>query len=235
MTEALLSVGDVKVLRGLSQVVHGVSFKLERGKVSALLGVNGAGKTSLVLAVAGLLPCTGEISLEGKSIVGLPAWTRSHQGIALVQEGRRLFHGLTVADNLGLGSWRRGRSAAENARQLDFVHGIFPVLKSKANSPSSRLSGGEQQMLAVAQGLMTKPKLLILDEPTAGLAPKIVSQMLDAIQRLAEEGYSILLVDQSPVNARRVAERIMVMRLGRIIKEATAEGLDEETIAAYLS
>jgi len=231
---ALLEVRNFCVSHESTEVVHNVSFDISRSQVSAILGVNGAGKSSLVGGLLGLLRSSGSITFDGMRIETMSAWTRAHQGIALVQEGRRLFHGLTVAENLGLASWRRNKTNAQVSAQRNFVHDLFPVLKRKAADPASRLSGGEQQMLAVAQGLMTFPKLLILDEPTAGLAPKIVSQMLEAIQRLASEGYSTLVIEQSIANVRRVAKEVMMMKVGSMPRKLEVSELDATIEAEYL-
>jgi branched-chain amino acid transport system ATP-binding protein len=231
----LLSLQDVRVSYDTTEVVHGVTMDIEASKVSAILGVNGAGKTALALAVAGLASATGTISFMGKAINSVTPWARSHMGLALVQEGRRLFHHLTVEENLRLAAWRRGRSAAEIGRQLGFVEDLFPVLRRKLREPSSRLSGGEQQMLAVGQGLMTFPKLLILDEPTAGLAPKVVTEMLNSIRRLADEGYSTVVIDQSVSTARRLAETAYLMRVGKLVRTMPVSEIDQSVISDYLT
>ena len=232
---SLLSIRDLRVCYDTTEVVHGVSLDIEEGKVSAILGVNGAGKSALALAVAGLASATGSISFLGRPLDSIPSWTRSHLGIALVQEGRRLFHRMSVEENLRLAAWRRGRSAPEVNRQLSFVEEIFPVLKRKLRDPSSRLSGGEQQMLAVGQGLMTFPKLLILDEPTAGLAPRIVTEMLNAIRQLADEGYSTVVIDQSVATARRLAETAFVMRVGNLVRTVPVGAIDDAMVAEFLT
>lgn len=234
MTDILLEGREVRVFHGRTEVVHGVSFEVPTAQVSAILGVNGAGKTSLMGGIVGTLSCSGAITFEGSRIDGLPPWQRSHLGIALVQEGRRLFHGMTVGENLGLAAWRRGRTKPEIAKQLALVCDLFPILERKSSHPASRLSGGEQQMLAVAQGIMTFPKLLILDEPTAGLAPKIVAQMLQAIQRLAREGFTTLIVEQSIANVRRVAQRVVIMKVGTMQRNLGVADLNDAIEAEYL-
>ena len=231
----LLSLQQVRVSYDSTEVVHGVSLDIEASKVSAILGVNGAGKTALALAIAGLVNTAGLIKFMGQSINDVSPWGRSHMGIALVHEGRRLFHGLSVEENLRLAAWRRGKSKSEVNRQLGFVENLFPVLRRKLREPSSRLSGGEQQMLAVGQGLMTFPKLLILDEPTAGLAPKIVGEMLTSIRHLADEGYSTVVIDQSVANARRVAETAFLMRVGRLVQQMPVSAINETVISEYLT
>jgi len=235
MSSAILSVGDLRVFHDETEVVHGVSFEIPPDSVTGIIGVNGAGKTATALAIAGLLRSTGKIVFNGSPIEPLTPWTRSHGGIALVQEGRRLFHGLTVAENLGLASWRRGRTRSEIARQIELIHDLFPVLKRKQNDPASRLSGGEQQMLAVGQGLMTFPKLIILDEPTAGLAPKIVGEMLQVIGRLSREGYTAIIVDQSVSNVRSVAQRAIIMRLGHVVRSLNVDALNDTVVAEFLT
>jgi branched-chain amino acid transport system ATP-binding protein len=232
---SLLSIRDLRVRYDTTEVVHGVSLDIEEGKVSAILGVNGAGKTALALGIAGLASTSGTINFLGKTLDGVPSWTRSHLGIALVQEGRRLFHGMSVEENLRLAAWRRRRSATEVNRQLAFVEDLFPVLKRKLHDPASRLSGGEQQMLAVGQGLMTFPKLLILDEPTAGLAPKIVSEMLNAIKRLANEGYSAIVIDQSVATARRLAETGFLMRVGKLVRTVPVDAIDDAMVTEFMT
>ena len=234
MSESILTVENLRVFHDLTEVVHGVSLEIQPGAVTGILGVNGAGKTALALALAGHLRSTGRVSFCGRAVEGWSPWARSHEGICLVQEGRRLFHDLTVTENLGLASWRRKKSRTAIASQLALVHDLFPVLKRKASEPVSRLSGGEQQMLAVGQGLMTFPKLLILDEPTAGLSPKIVGEMLTAISQLSREGYTAVCIDQSVASIRRVAEQVVVMRLGHVVDTLPARSIDDSVVEKYL-
>jgi branched-chain amino acid transport system ATP-binding protein len=204
---------------------------VREGEIVALLGANGAGKTSVLTAIVGLLPSrSGEIRFAGADISRLPTERVVRQGISLTPEGRRLFATLTVAENLALGG--RGRNGAARERLLD----LFPVLRERLHAAAGSLSGGEQQQLAIARSLMSQPRLLLLDEPTLGLAPKLVGAVFELIMRLrAEEGVSILLVEQNVHRALDVCDRAYVMRVGRIETQGTPAELRGAGVeSAYL-
>jgi branched-chain amino acid transport system ATP-binding protein len=219
--------------------LRGVSLEVPEGAIVALLGPNGAGKTTALRACTGLLPIQrgairrGTISLDGKRIDGLGAPDIVRAGIAQVMEGRRVFAELTVEENLRVGSYaRRSRLQERQRRMLD----LFPVLGERRRQPAGYLSGGEQQMLAIARALMSEPRYLLLDEPSLGLAPRIVAQIRDLILRLNREGTSVLLVEQNAVMALSIAEHGYVMETGRIALDRPAAALraDDEVREFYL-
>ncbi len=240
--EPILVVRNIEVVYGTSiRALQGVSLAVERGAIVALLGANGAGKTTLLRAIAGLLPIhdghvrRGEIELDGKSILGMdtPAIVRS--GVAQVMEGRRIFPELTVEENLRAGGFtRRDRRATRET--YDHVMEMFPVLAERRRSTAGYLSGGEQQMLAIGRALMAGPRLLLLDEPSLGLAPLIVEQIRGTIASIAESGTSVLLVEQNAVMALSIARHGYVLENGHIVRDAPAAELlaDEQIREAYL-
>jgi len=211
--------------------VRGIDLDVHDGEIVALLGANGAGKTSTLAAIVGLHPArSGEIRFGGEDVSRLPPERIVRKGISLTPEGRRLFATLTVAENLALGGGTRNGDARERLFEL------FPVLRERLHAPAGSLSGGEQQQLAIARSLMSRPRLLLLDEPTLGLAPKLVGAVFDLIARLrAEEGVSILLVEQNVHRALDVCDRAYVMRVGRIEVTGTPAELRARGVeAAYL-
>ena len=233
----MLRVRDVQVCHGRVPAVHDVSFELEAGSVVAIVGANGAGKSTLLRAIAGLLPVTrGEILLGGEPVHGLPAHRRVGLGLAMVPEGRHLFPRLTVQRNLELGAYTR-RDRAEVAASLERVYGIFPVLANRRAQAAGTLSGGEQQMVAIARGLMSSPKLLMLDEPSWGIAPILVNKIFDTIAAINRAGVSILLVEQNVPRALSLANRAYVLQTGRVVLQGTgAELLGSELVRrAYLA
>ncbi|GLW66919.1 ABC transporter ATP-binding protein [Actinomadura rubrobrunea] len=215
------------------EVLRGVDLSLAEGELVALLGANGAGKTTLLRTVSGLLrPFGGTVRLDGRDIGGLPAEKVAAAGLAHVPENRLVFPSLTVTDNLALGAWTRPRTRAEDIeRMLD----LFPRLRQRLGQPAGTLSGGEQQMLAIARGLMARPKVLVLDEPSLGLAPKVVGDIFAALARLRHE-LTILLVEQNARAAFKVADRVLVMDRGKIVMSGTPEELadDAQIKQAYL-
>jgi len=215
------------------EVLRGVDLSLAEGELVALLGANGAGKTTLLRTVSGLLrPFGGTVRLDGRDIGGLPAEKVAAAGLAHVPENRLVFPSLTVTDNLALGAWTRPRTRAEDIeRMLD----LFPRLRQRLGHPAGTLSGGEQQMLAIARGLMARPKVLVLDEPSLGLAPKVVGDIFAALARLRHE-LTILLVEQNARAAFKVADRVLVMDRGKIVMSGTPEELadDAQIKQAYL-
>ena len=232
----LLSVERVNYYYG--EAIHAlrdVSFGVEEGEIASIIGANGAGKSTLMWTLVGLLkPKTGTITFNGQLIKPIP-----HQavasGIALVPERRRLFPNLTVRENLTLGGYLRSDKAGL-ARDEEYVFSLFPVLKERLTQYAGTLSGGQQQMLAIARGLMSRPKLLLLDEPSLGLAPVLVHQVFDTIQEIARQGTTILLVEQNALKALEISARAYVLEVGRIILQGTGkELLHNPTVqAAYL-
>lgn len=216
-------------------VLQGVDLDVGAGEIVALLGANGAGKTTLNKAVSGLLSGTrGRVVFEGLSLLGRAPAQIVAAGLIQVPEGRKVFPNLHVRDNLLLGSYRRAR--ASRGANLQRVFDIFPRLAERATQPAGTLSGGEQQMLAIGRGLMAAPRLLILDEPSLGLAPKLVDEMLALIQRIAAEGLSVLLVEQNVVQSLQIARRAYVMENGRITMAGQAAALlrDPRLAKTYL-
>ena len=219
----MLEVRGINVGYGNLQILWDVSFNTKEGEIVTIIGPNGAGKTTLLKAIAGLLkPKSGEIYFRGKQIGGLPAYKVVKEGIALVPEGRELFPRMSVMDNLLLGSYI---SPSTRQEMLEKVFDLFPVLRERKNQMAGTLSGGEQQMLSIARSLMSNPKLLMLDEPSFGLAPMMVLKIFDTITRLNEIGVTILLVEQNVYHALELAHRGYVIENGRIVLEGEAKSL----------
>ncbi len=233
--EVLLDVDGLAAAYGAMEVVHGVSFQVARGEVAVIIGANGAGKSTTLRAIAGLVRASrGRVGLEGRDLVGRPAHWIARHGIALVPEGRLIFPDQSVLDNLRLGAYgRRDRGVAEDLeRQLD----RFPILRERRRQPAGTLSGGEQQMLAIARSLMARPRLLLLDEPSLGLAPRLVAEVFAALARLREEGLTLLVVEQMAEAALEIADRGYVLERGRIVLAGRAGEIarDERVARAYL-
>ena len=232
---AMLTVKDLNVFYGSIHAVKGVSFEVEEGKIVTLIGANGAGKSTTLNTVAGLLkPRTGTIEFEGESLVGVPAHKMVTKGIALCPEGRRIFQDLTVHENLDMGAFTRTDDEAAEMREV--VYERFPRLKERRTQRAGTLSGGEQQMLAMGRALMSKPKVMMLDEPSMGLAPILVQEIFDIIKVFNEMGTTVLLVEQNARMALSVADRAYVLETGRVVKTGTgAELLDDDDVKrAYL-
>ena len=213
-----------------------VSLKVDAGRIVALVGGNGNGKSTTLRAAAGLNPLDGgSITFDGRALHGLPAHERVPLGLSLVPEGRRLFPKLTVRRNLELGAYTR-TDAAGIAADVDKMFDLFPILKERSTQLAGTMSGGEQQMLAIARGLMARPKLLMLDEPSWGIAPKFVTKVLDVIQRVNETGVAILLVEQNLTKALAIADHGYVIQTGRVVMQGPARDLlhDEAVKKAYL-
>jgi branched-chain amino acid transport system ATP-binding protein len=230
-----LTVSGLAVSYGAVAALHDVSLEVRQGEIVSVIGGNGAGKTTLLKAIAGVLrPAAGRIAADGRDIAGRPSWWVARHGISLVPEGRGIFGDQSVHDNLVLGaSARRGTvSAADLERAL----ALFPALAAKLGSPAASLSGGQQQMLAVARGLMARPRVLLLDEPSLGLAPMLAREVFAAIQRLRSDGVTILLVEQMAVQALALADRAYVLERGRVTLEGPAQVVRENPaiIDAYL-
>ncbi|MCC7280785.1 MAG: ABC transporter ATP-binding protein [Acetobacteraceae bacterium] len=232
----LLEANDLHVTYGPIRAVEGVSVGVGEGQVVAVVGANGAGKTTLVRALSGeLTPARGSIRYKGRPLAGMPAHLVARQGVVQCPEGRRTFAGLSVLENLRLGAYGRGRRDAA-ARNLEKVYTIFPRLAERQGQPAGTLSGGEQQMLAIGRAMMAEPELLLLDEPSLGLAPLLVQTMFDAIRAINRAGTSVLLVEQNAFLALALADHAYVMRTGTIALEGPGRTLleNQDTIRAYL-
>ena len=224
MSETMLRVEDLVVRYGDIQAVKGISFQVERGEILALIGANGAGKTTTLRALSGMQPCEGSVMLEDRGLRGLSPDEILRLGLSHVPEGRGIFGGLTVMENLQLGAWIR-RDKAARTRDLGMVMDIFPRLRERATQFAGTLSGGEQQMLAVGRALMSEAKILILDEPSMGLAPKLVQEIFSVIRQLNEKGTTILLVEQNANMALRLAHRACLLETGNLVLEGPASEL----------
>lgn len=233
----MLELKNVDVYYGSIRALQGISIEVEAGEIVAIIGANGAGKTTTLRSISGLIPATpNSIIFEGQCIDHAMAEQIVRRGIAHVPQGRRIFPGLTVRENLNIATspWKkRGMSMEED---LERVYRLFPVLKERGRQLGWSLSGGEQQMLAVGRALMSRPKLLLLDEPSLGLAPIVVTQLFEAIKTINEAGTTILLVEQNAVMALAIARRGYVLELGHIVLEGKAEELmkNEMVKTAYL-
>jgi branched-chain amino acid transport system ATP-binding protein len=215
----MLEVRDLRVSYGAAPAVAGASLDVEAGGLVVVVGPNGAGKTTLINAIAGLhRPDAGTLRIDGASLLGMPAHRYCDHGVALVPEGRRLFTGLTVRENLELGSYRAA-ARARRAESLEEVCTIFPVLKERLAAAAGVLSGGQQQMLAIGRALMARPKLLLLDEPSLGLAPAIVLELFRIIRTVNQGGVAVLLVEQNVAAALDIARRAYVLEEGRIVAQ----------------
>ena len=224
MSETMLRVEDLVVRYGDIRAVKGISFQVERGEILALVGANGAGKTTTLRALSGMQPCEGSVMLEDRGLRGLSPDEILRLGLSHVPEGRGIFGGLTVMENLQLGAWIR-RDKAARTRDLGMVMDIFPRLRERATQFAGTLSGGEQQMLAVGRALMSEAKILILDEPSMGLAPKLVQEIFSVIRQLNEKGTTILLVEQNANMALRLAHRACLLETGNLVLEGPASEL----------
>jgi branched-chain amino acid transport system ATP-binding protein len=223
----MLEARELHVSYGAAPALWDVSLRIEAGELVCVVGPNGAGKTTLINAIAGLnRVASGSLTIDGRNLVRLPAHRFCDCGIAIVPEGRRLFTGMTVRENLELGSYRAA-ARAERQASLERVFAIFPVLRERLDAPAGALSGGQQQMLAIGRALMAKPRLLLLDEPSLGLAPSIVLEMFRVIRDINRAGVAVLLVEQNVAMALEVATRAYVIEEGRIV----AQGAPRELLA----
>lgn len=225
----LLALSHVFAGYGRVPVLHDVTLCVRPGEMVALVGSNGAGKSTLLKTVSGLIaPTKGDIHYDGASVAGMRAERMVSQGVALVPEGRMLFATLSVTENLLLGGYRSRRDRGVLNTRLARVHELFPVLRDRASQSAATLSGGEQQMLAVGRALMSAPRLLLLDEPSLGLAPRVISQILETLSYLKRDGVTILLVEQDARLALRNSDRGYVMSQGRIVLEGAGVELAED-------
>ncbi len=230
MSSALLELEDLRVRYGAVEAVHGVSFAVNAGEATALIGPNGAGKSSTLAAISGLVPASGRIRFDGRDIAGAPPHAIVRAGVVQVPEGREILARMTVEENLLMGL--RGRDRSE----LGSAYERFPILRERRALLAGTLSGGEQQMLAIARALLAKPRLLLLDEPSLGLAPLIVKRVFDTLADLKRQGVTMLLVEQNALRALRLADHAFVMEIGRIAMRGTGPELlrDEGVARTYL-
>lgn len=231
----MLDIDNLCSRYGRIEVLHGASLNVAAGEIVTLVGSNGAGKTTLLRAISGVQPVSGgAIRFNGQAIQNTPAHRRVSLGIAQVPEGRQVFAPLSVEDNLKLGAWTR--TDAEISGDMEGVYETFPALREKRQMPAGALSGGQQQMLAMGRALMARPKLMLLDEPSMGLAPMIVDQIFEIIAGLKQRGITVLLVEQNAYAALAIADRGYVMETGRIALSGTGRALldDSKVRSAYL-
>lgn len=232
----MLEVKNIHTYYGKIHALKGVSLKIRDGEIVCLIGANGAGKSTLLMTISGLLrPAEGNVYLEGKSLTGLHPHEIVKRGISLVPEGRRVFSDLTVLENLRVGAYARPDRAKIDG-DIGYVYSLFPKLKERRGQLSGTLSGGEQQMLAVGRALMSKPKLLLLDEPSLGLAPQLVEVIMETILAINKNGTSLLLVEQNALAALQISNRGYVIETGRMVMDEEANVLlgTDEVRKAYL-
>lgn len=233
---AMLEVKDLEVYYGVIQAIKGISFHVDKGEVIALIGANGAGKTTTLHTVTGLIsPKKGHVLFEGKDITKVPAHKIVSMGMAHVPEGRRVFAELSVYENLKMGAYTR-KDKNEIEESLKNVYKRFPRLEERKNQMAGTLSGGEQQMLAMGRALMSKPKIILMDEPSMGLSPIMVNEIFDIIRSVSESGTTVLLVEQNAKKALSIADRAYVLETGKIVLEGKAKDLleDDSIKKAYL-
>ena len=233
---AMLEIRDLEVYYGMIQAIKGVSFEVNQGEVTALIGANGAGKTTILHTITGLLsPKKGSVIFEGKDITKIPAHKIVSLGMAHVPEGRRVFADLSVYENLKMGAFTR-KNKNEFEEILRKVYDRFPRLEERKNQMAGTLSGGEQQMLAMGRALMSKPSIILMDEPSMGLSPILVNEIFDIIQEVSKSGTTVLLVEQNAKKALSIADRAYVLETGKIVLDGKAEDLlnDDSIKKAYL-
>lgn len=232
-TPSLLQVENLAVSYGRIRAVDGVNLLVEPGRIVSLVGSNGAGKTTTLMALSGLLTlASGRIRFAGEDITALAPELRVARGIAHVPERRRVFAGMTVRENLVLGAYARG-DAVDIASDVERMVALFPRLGERMAQQAGTMSGGEQQMLAIARGLMSRPSLLVMDEPTMGLAPQMIDLILDTVLEIRKQGTTILLVEQNAVEAMRLSDHVYIMRLGRIVHEDSGANIDPERVKSF--
>jgi branched-chain amino acid transport system ATP-binding protein len=233
----LLSIKDLNVSYGKIKAIKGISLDVNAGEVVTLVGANGAGKTTLLKTISGILsPASGEITYDGRKLSDIKPFQRVNEGICQAPEGRGIFPGMTVLENLEMGKFGRPNGKDETEEDLAKVYELFPRLKERINQAGGTLSGGEQQMLAIGRALMSRPRLLLLDEPSMGLAPMFIAQIFEIIKEIKKQGVTILLVEQNAAKALSVADRAYVLETGTISMQGTgAELLNDPAVRkAYL-
>lgn len=233
----LLEVTDLHVFYGRIEAIKGVSFTVNEGEIVTLIGANGAGKTTTLRTISGVRTVAqGSIFFEGEDITKMAPHDRVKRGICQAPEGRGIFPGMTVRENLDMGTYVRGDKGPQKAKDLERVMQLFPRLRERIGQMGGTLSGGEQQMLAIGRALMSKPRLLLLDEPSMGLAPMLIAQIFTIIKEINAEGISVLLVEQNATQALRTAHRGYVLETGYVVKTGTGNDLlvDPAVRAAYL-
>jgi branched-chain amino acid transport system ATP-binding protein len=232
-----LEIKDLRVFYGKIEAIKGISVTVNQGEIVSLIGANGAGKTTTLKTISGLRPVGGgAIIFDGQDISKMPAHKRVELGISQAPEGRGIFPGMTVLENLEIGKYFRKNRDAEMAEDLERVYSLFPRLKERIKQAGGTLSGGEQQMLAIGRALMARPKVLLLDEPSMGLAPMMIQNIFNIITEINKQGVTILLVEQNAQQALQRADRAYVLETGKVVKEAKASDLlnDPAVRAAYL-
>jgi branched-chain amino acid transport system ATP-binding protein len=234
----LLELNDLVVAYGRIQALHGIDLTVAEGEIVALIGANGAGKSTTMRAISGLRPVSrGRIAFDGKDLAHVRADLRVGRGITQAPEGRGIFPGMTVMENLEMGTYAvRDRSAAERRADLERVFELFPRLRERTKQMAGTMSGGEQQMLTIGRALMSRPRLLLLDEPSMGLAPMLIQQIFSIIREINSQGTTVLLVEQNAQQALSVAHRAYILETGSIVKEGTGQQLlgDPAVKEAYL-
>jgi len=233
----LLDIKDLKVSYGKIEAIKGISLNVGQGEIVTLVGANGAGKTTLLKTISGILkPSAGAISFEGKDVKSIAPHNRVLAGLCQAPEGRGIFPGMTVLENLEMGKYSRPEWKKELQEDLERVYTLFPRLKERQGQAGGTLSGGEQQMLSIGRALMSRPRLLLLDEPSMGLAPMFIQQIFKIIREIQTQGVSILLVEQNAAQALSCANRAYIMETGNIVKEGSGKELlnDEAVKKAYL-
>ena len=233
----LLEVKDLRVSYGKIEAIKGISLHVEKGEIVTLVGANGAGKTTLLKTISGILkPSNGVINFEGKDVQTIAPHNRALEGLCQAPEGRGIFPGMTVLENLEMGKFARKDWKKELDEDLEKVYSLFPRLKERQNQAGGTLSGGEQQMLSIGRALMARPRLLLLDEPSMGLAPMFIQQIFKIIREIQEQGVSILLVEQNAAQALACANRAYILETGNIVKEGSGKELlkDDAVKKAYL-
>ena len=233
----LLEVKDLRVSYGKIEAIKGISLHVEKGEIVTLVGANGAGKTTLLKTISGILkPSSGVINFENKNVQTIAPHDRALEGLCQAPEGRGIFPGMTVLENLEMGKFARKEWKKELDEDLERIYTLFPRLKERQNQAGGTLSGGEQQMLSIGRALMSRPRLLLLDEPSMGLAPMFIQQIFKIIREIQEQGVSILLVEQNAAQALACANRAYILETGNIVKEGSGKELlkDDAVKKAYL-
>lgn len=241
----ILTIKDLKVSYGPIQAIKGIDISVKKGTIVALLGANGAGKTTTLKTISGLIKGSGEILLDGENIINKRAYTIVKKGLTQSPEGRFVFNGLTVEENLKAGAYSlkakeidgvKTSASKQRKANMDMVYDLFPRLKERAKQQSNTLSGGEQQMLAIGRAMMASPKVLLLDEPSLGLAPLLIKDIFDALVKIREDGTTILIVEQNALATLKIADYGYVLELGKISMQGTATQLlaDDRLVEAYL-